>query len=308
MKPGRWFYATSPAHSLTADGEAGMSEDTERRERRGKPVLPAAIFLMLIFACGILYAGRGFCSGASPTIYLEPASSYIKPGQSCTLSVMVDDAMDSLSCVFCVVAFDSEVVKCSLAEEGSLYVNTSYSTFFNWELIAPDSVKLEDCVLGYRSFILAPGELYALVFEGVRVGTSPVRIARAEVYNIDRESLPVNLGIPVEISVSATAGTRSIPSAGIFYCYPNPFNPATTLTFYSPADEGRFGTRMGELLIYSALGGVVRNLYSGWLKEGRNEFLWNGKNDGGRDVSSGVYIAVLKTPDRIYRHKMVLVR
>ncbi len=266
-------------------------------------------FLMIMIFSGFFSGNRCYSSGDSPTLYLEPSHSYIKPGESCTLSVMVDDAVDSLSCVFCVVSFDSSLLDCQLAEEGTLYANAQYTTFFNWELIAPDSVRVEDCVLGYRSYILAPGELYTLVFQGIENGTSPVAISRAEVYDIDRNSLPVTLGAQVKISVSSTAGSnRMIPSAGSFYSYPNPFNPATTLIFHSPVDQEGYMNRRGELLIYAAGGQLVRNLFRGRLRGRRNKFLWNGRNNREINVSAGVYIAVLRTPARIYKRKMILVR
>jgi len=214
----------------------------------------------------------------------------------------VDDAVDSLSCVFCVLSFDPEVVSCTIAGEGDLYKKAPYPTFFNWELTAQDSVRVEDCVLGYRTYILAPGELYTLVFEGIQGGASPVAIARAEVYDIDRIRLHSELGGGAVIWVNSTADVGDgvppggVPAAGSFICYPNPFHPATTLTFSPPHGNEAMRGGMGELFICSVAGGVIRRLYRGPLTGGRNTFSWNGKNDADRYVPAGVYVAVLKTP------------
>jgi hypothetical protein len=248
-------------------------------------------------------------AGPNPGLYLEPARSYIKPGQQCTLSVMVDNSVDSLSCVFCTITYDPQVVDCITAEEGELYLNSSYSTFFNWELLSPDSVRVEDCVLGYRSFFLTPGELFTIVFEGIQTGVSPVQIEEAEVYDIDRNELPAEIGSGADISVSITADDESsIPKPASFNCYPNPFNPSATLSFYPRGREHGKCPLKGELRIYSPSGGRIRTLFRGTLNNGRNEFYWDGRNERGREVSSGVYIAVLKTPLSIYREKMILVR
>lgn len=222
---------------------------------------------------------------------------------------MVDDSVDSLSCVFCVLTFDPQIVDCITAQEGELYLNSSYSTFFNWELIAPDSLRLEDCVMGYRSFILTPGELYTVVFEGIQTGNCPVRIEDTEVYDIDRVEFPAETGSGASISVSITAGDESrAPSYGSFNCYPNPFNPSATITFCPAAGETGVYPARGELMIYSPSGGLVRTLFQGRLKKGKNDFCWNGRNERGNPVSSGVYMAVLRTPASTYIQKMILVK
>jgi hypothetical protein len=282
-----------------------------------KDHLPTHYLSLILAICTFLLPSSGFGesrvipgqASSNPGLYLEPSKSYIQPGERCTLSVMVDDGADSLSCAMCVLSFDPGVVSCVEAGEGELYLNSSYSTFFNWERFSPDSVRVEDCVLGYRSFILAPGELYTVVFEALQPGTTAVRLEEAEVYDIDRVQLPVDLGPGASISVSITAddGGGLTPPA-FFECYPNPFNPSTTLTFRSPPGKvsGRGGR--GMLRIYSPEGKLVKTVFRGNLREGINEFRWYGEDEQGRSVSSGVYMAVLRTPSTIYKQKVILVK
>jgi len=146
--------------------------------------------LILLLASGI---PRGDCLGGIATftasvsnLYLLPDSSRILPGERCTLSVMVDEGIDSLSCVYCEITYDSTLLDCVSAAEGELYSGSSYSTFFDWEILAPGKVMLSDCVLGYRSFIIAPGELFKLVFEGKANGLAEAVIDSATVHDIDR--------------------------------------------------------------------------------------------------------------------------
>ncbi len=283
-----------------------MANATENRGDFAR--IPIVILVLWLFTA-VLGASRCHASDASPTLSLEPSSSCIAPGQSCTLSVVVDDAVDSLSCVFCTLYFDPSVVSCTTVEEGELYANAPYSTFFNWELIAPDSLRVEDCVLGHRSFILAPGELYILVFEGVQNGSSPVAIAEAEVYDIDRNELSVDLAAPAVIWVNSAAGIgEGIPASSSFRCRPNPFNSVATLTFTPPTGAGLRSGDTIQLLICSVAGGVVRRLYRGPLGSGTNTFSWNGKNDAGVNVSAGVYVAVLRTQEMEFKGKLILTR
>ncbi len=69
---------------------------------------------------------------------------------------------------------------------------------------------------------------------------------------------------------------------------PNPFNPQTTIRFVT-IERGRVA-----LSIYSMNGRLVRRLVDGVLEPGRHDALWDGRDDRGRDLSSGVYAARLE--------------
>ena len=83
---------------------------------------------------------------------------------------------------------------------------------------------------------------------------------------------------------------------------PNPFNPMTTI-IYEVSGSGPV-----RLRIFDAAGRVVRTLNQKIEVPGRYEIPWNGTDDGGRPVGSGVYFARLETPDGFFTHKMALVR
>jgi len=74
------------------------------------------------------------------------------------------------------------------------------------------------------------------------------------------------------------------PSAFTLYRnYPNPFNPTTTIRFYTPKNENI------QLIIYNSLGQKVKTLIHDSLTAGMHSVQWNGINDDGSKVSSGVY-------------------
>ncbi len=69
---------------------------------------------------------------------------------------------------------------------------------------------------------------------------------------------------------------------------PNPFNPATTLSFAAPrADRAR-------LVVYDLRGAVVAVLLDGPVPQGTNRVRWVGRDDAGRSVASGAYVARLQ--------------
>ena len=83
---------------------------------------------------------------------------------------------------------------------------------------------------------------------------------------------------------------------------PNPFNPRTMIRYASAAD--------GEvsLRIYDLRGRLVRNLVDSKLPAGKHQASWDGRDDGGRVLPSGVYHYVLRTLDSELKRKMVLLR
>jgi hypothetical protein len=84
---------------------------------------------------------------------------------------------------------------------------------------------------------------------------------------------------------------------------PNPFNPVTTLRFVLPEDVPT------TLHVYNIRGELVRTLLSGQtLSWGPHQVLWDGTNNQGREVASGVYIYQLSTPGFQQARTMQLLR
>lgn len=84
--------------------------------------------------------------------------------------------------------------------------------------------------------------------------------------------------------------------------YPNPFNPETRISYALPQDSAV------RLYIYNALGQEIRTLVNQFQTSGNYEILWNGKNNAGRQVSSGIYYYALKTENTVKMRKMILLR
>ncbi|MCD6163420.1 MAG: VWA domain-containing protein [candidate division Zixibacteria bacterium] len=91
----------------------------------------------------------------------------------------------------------------------------------------------------------------------------------------------------------------------IVCCYPNPFNPTTTIEFALPVADNV------TLNIYDISGRLVKELASGQLKAGYHYISWNGINDAGKNTASGIYFAKLKSNNEIQNvsiKKLVLLK
>ncbi len=111
--------------------------------------------------------------------------------------------------------------------------------------------------------------------------------------------------VEAELVADAQTGTagRITPRLAVLYQnYPNPFNPSTSIEFYLPNRE------RASLRIYDVSGRLVRTIIDGSLTEGGHRYTWDGENDEGRRVSSGVYFYMLRSESIELSRKAVLIR
>jgi hypothetical protein len=91
--------------------------------------------------------------------------------------------------------------------------------------------------------------------------------------------------------------------------YPNPFNPTTTILFKAGGSQFRGQSLISTTLkIYNILGQKVRTLVDENKSPGNYKIIWDGKDDSGKEVASGIYFYQLKTEDYTATKKMVLLR
>jgi len=84
--------------------------------------------------------------------------------------------------------------------------------------------------------------------------------------------------------------------------FPNPFNPETRIAYVTAAP--------GEvsLIVFDVRGKAVRTLKEGQLNAGHHHAVWQGRDDSGNAVSSGVYFYVLRCGSQVLRKKCVFMK
>ncbi len=88
----------------------------------------------------------------------------------------------------------------------------------------------------------------------------------------------------------------------LFPNYPNPFNPTTTIKFGIPK-AGQV-----ELVVYDLLGRKVKTLLNENTHVGYHSVVWDGTNDYGNKVSTGIYFYRLKAGSLQQTQKMILLK
>lgn len=103
--------------------------------------------------------------------------------------------------------------------------------------------------------------------------------------------------------LTGVSGEEQIPMQfALDQNFPNPFNPTTLIRFALPQNAST------RLVIYDLLGREVRTLVNSELNAGYFETTWDGKNNVGSQVATGVYIYRIEAGSFISTKKMMLLK
>ena len=107
------------------------------------------------------------------------------------------------------------------------------------------------------------------------------------------------------LQYDALTGAAGVPVAPrrAHFAAPNPFNPQTTIHFDMAAPG------VVDVVVYDVRGRRVRELVRGaWMQSGPQHVGWDGKDDLGQDMASGVYLYRIEANGRRLAGKMVLLK
>ena len=135
-----------------------------------------------------------------------------------------------------------------------------------------------------------------------------------KIYSQDKNHLLDPLSIPVILNVDTTTSVENEtePIPFIFELgqnYPNPFNPFTTVPFRAGSKELVARSPIHTTLtIYNILGQKVRTLVDEDKLPGNYNVIWDGRDQMGNQVSSGIYFYQLKAGNYKETKKMSLLK
>jgi len=137
----------------------------------------------------------------------------------------------------------------------------------------------------------ARGEEFRLVVNGVET---------AEAFLWDGQGTRFEISFALN---SLAGGEDLIPEGyALSQNYPNPFNPTTTISFTVP------NTMPVKLEIYNILGEKVRTVFDGMADPGTTSVEWNGLDEAGQPVATGIYLYRMKAEQFEESRKMVLMK
>mgnify|MGYP000946331550 CR=1 FL=1 len=84
--------------------------------------------------------------------------------------------------------------------------------------------------------------------------------------------------------------------------YPNPFNPETNISYSIPQSG------VASVKVYNLKGQQIRTLVNGEVAAGTHTVVWNGTDDNGTAVSSGVYFYRVENAGKVITKQMLLLK
>ena len=170
-----------------------------------------------------------------------------------------------------------------------------------WE--EPETILEFEVLLGYNVYrdeiLLTTEYVETLTFIDTNVPEGEYFYKVTVVYELG-ESEPVITPNPIIVSEGDIEGLPIFTE--LKGNYPNPFNPETIIQF-NTAEKGNV-----SIEIYNIRGQKVRTLLNSLVERGEHTIVWNGKDDNGRALGSGVYFYQMKTDGFSEMRRMTLLK
>jgi len=152
-----------------------------------------------------------------------------------------------------------------------------------------------------------PGTTSQVSFNAVSSPNSDAYVGGTSFVSVDNISV-VSDTIEADLLVGFASGIGDdddyqLPnSIDLAQNYPNPFNPSTTISFNAESSAHV------SLEVYNIVGQRIKTLYDGFVPSGQSEFSWDGRDENGTAVASGVYLYRLSQDDEVQTRKMVMLK
>jgi len=232
-------------------------------------------------------ASLGKSASGTADIRLEDVVG--KPGERFTLPVYADCGADIIAMSF-TLEYDPKIL--TALRVSSTKLTEGYQMAYN---VTEGQVKV--AFAGIRA-IGEPGAVLNLEFEVVET-KKPNANSQLNISEITINE--GNISVTVQ-GAEFTIGSPVPEKYALSQNYPNPFNNQTVIKYQLP-EAGRV-----VLKIYNTLGQEIRTLVTQEMEAGYHEIHWDGTDDKGLRVSSGVYIYRLQAKDFIGIKKMLFLQ
>jgi len=177
------------------------------------------------------------------------------------------------------------------------------SASYTYDLVYQDTIPLGDARVYGLSF---PGDNFALTHGGSASndmnGNGKPEFLIAYEDGDSLQSWIVMIEGDGTTAIELDLGNQVLKSYTLHQNYPNPFNPSTMISYQIPVRENV------SLKVYDLLGREVKSLVNEVVEAGMHEINWDGTNNAGDQVASGIYVYKLNAGKHQLHKRMTLVR
>jgi parallel beta-helix repeat protein len=210
-----------------------------------------------------------------------------------TVAMRLEGNVSEVKGISTVITYDPSQLEFVSARLADGMVSPLAEVFF-WHGEQAGKVQVDLAMLGTGVTIGGSGEVAVLAFRAL-AGEYALAFDGAALRGAENEDLTAEL-----------QGLESRPEMPTVFRLvqnvPNPFNPVTTVKYEVPFESDV------TIQVYDVAGREVRTLVDGSVPAGRHQVVWDGRNDAGESVGSGVYFCTMNAPNYHGSQKMMLLK
>jgi hypothetical protein len=140
---------------------------------------------------------------------------------------------------------------------------------------------------------------------------SDIDVTMGSTYNYWIECVDVDgschVAGPIAVTLTVSDPGEHTPDAALIdaisSCYPNPFNPSTTISYTVANDQSPI-----SVAVFNMRGQLVRHLQSGTVSSGIHHVVWNGTDQAGKACSSGLYFTRVQIGASVFVQKISMMK
>lgn len=265
----------------------------------------------LALALGLLLAPQE-SRAQGVQVGLTPPALTVSPGAQFDLDLRVTQAGSAFNGFDVTVSYNPAALTliplsptslqqgCLMTGACSIACGNTFHRFF----AAADSAAITDVLLCNQIAVNGPGQVYQLRFEAsMTEQVTTVQIRRAAFYNAGLNVNPVTTA-NAQITIGSTVGIGEPSPAPRLALRAEP-NPASGPVAFTLEID-----RAGEqrLEVHDLAGRLVRTVLHGWSAAGSRRVTWDGRDQVGLQVPSGVYLVTLGAGGRSIRVRVAMLR
>ena len=215
------------------------------------------------------------------------------------VDLYLDNRDDLAKALIGEITYDPTMLEYVSTVEGQDLAASQIPVFFK-ALMSPRQISVSAAVLGNGSTIDGSGLIATISFRVLGTGKTTVQLTKADVRDKENRSLVADV---IQLPEAEAVASVDVPATyEIAQNQPNPFNPETVIKYALPS-----ATQV-SIRIYNIVGQLVKTLVDDYQPAGQHQVVWNGTNENGERVASGIYLYRFVTPDHQQTLKMTLLK
>jgi hypothetical protein len=239
-----------------------------------------------------------------------PSVISVDPGEIFDVELTITQTGSAFNAYDAVVGFDPDVltfIPLSDTEQQGPLMTDACGNIYHVFNVSPfgDTLEISQVLLCSATDVSGPGVVYRLRFQaGDQNETTSLSLLDGTLFALAGLYVTPVITHDAQVSigpVSPVPEFQGTPTANL-QAAPNPFNPATTISFDAPA------AMSAKITIYSSRGFRIAGLLNGQVSPGRNSVLWDGRDNQGSLVGSGVYLVQLELGAQSFTRRISLVK